>query len=130
MDYFSNRLDEIFEQGMPTKAQILDAYNKAVNEQSRIIQERIKPFILDEEAVVNKWIREDNEQPKPEQPREQGNCKDKCGLMNSENCNTCPDLDCGIYKESEGEGEEDHIHHFYDGVCKHCGKKMDYTNAC
>ena len=25
---FSKRLDEIFEQGMPTKAQILDAYNK------------------------------------------------------------------------------------------------------
>jgi hypothetical protein len=30
MEYFSKRLDEIFEQGMPTKAQILDAYNKAI----------------------------------------------------------------------------------------------------
>jgi hypothetical protein len=30
IDKFSNRLDEIFEQGRPTKAQILDAYNKTV----------------------------------------------------------------------------------------------------
>jgi hypothetical protein len=30
MKYFSKRLDEIFEQGMPTKAQILDAFNKGV----------------------------------------------------------------------------------------------------
>jgi ribosomal protein L7/L12 len=31
MDKFSQRLDEIFEQGNPTKAQILDAYNKAAS---------------------------------------------------------------------------------------------------
>jgi hypothetical protein len=30
MKYFSKRLDEIFEQGMPTKAQILDAFNKGI----------------------------------------------------------------------------------------------------
>jgi hypothetical protein len=30
IDEFSDRLDEIFDQGNPTKAQILDAYNKAV----------------------------------------------------------------------------------------------------
>ena len=28
MKYFSGRLDLIFDQGMPTKAQILDAFNK------------------------------------------------------------------------------------------------------
>ena len=40
MDKFSQRLDEIFEQGMPTKAQILDAYNKAV-ELPSLTKERI-----------------------------------------------------------------------------------------
>jgi hypothetical protein len=29
IDKFSKRLDEIFEQGSPTKAQIIDAYNKS-----------------------------------------------------------------------------------------------------
>lgn len=29
--YFSDRLDLIFDQGMPTKAQILDAFNKGSN---------------------------------------------------------------------------------------------------
>ncbi len=29
VDLFSDRLDEIFEQGNPTKAQIIDAFNKA-----------------------------------------------------------------------------------------------------
>ena len=28
IDKFSKRLDEIFDQGMPTKVQIIDAYNK------------------------------------------------------------------------------------------------------
>ena len=31
IDDFAERLDEIFAQGMPTKAQIYDAYNKAVD---------------------------------------------------------------------------------------------------
>ena len=29
IDKFSNRLDDIFDQGIPTKAQILDAFHKA-----------------------------------------------------------------------------------------------------
>jgi hypothetical protein len=40
MDKFSQRLDEIFEQGNPTKAQILDAYNKATSLPS-LTKERI-----------------------------------------------------------------------------------------
>ena len=32
MDVFSKRLDDIFEMGNPTKAQILDAYNKSASE--------------------------------------------------------------------------------------------------
>ena len=34
MDKFSKRLDQIFDQGMPTKAQILDAYNKFASQSS------------------------------------------------------------------------------------------------
>ena len=40
IDKFSKRLDDIFNQGNPTKAQILDAYNKAVSESQQAPQSK------------------------------------------------------------------------------------------
>jgi len=33
MEFFVKRIDDIFSQGMPTKAQIIDAYKKAVEKE-------------------------------------------------------------------------------------------------
>jgi hypothetical protein len=46
---FSKRLDEIFEQGMPTKAQILDAYNKYAFQQPE------KELPLTAEEILKKY---------------------------------------------------------------------------
>jgi hypothetical protein len=35
-----------------------------------------------------------------------------------------------IHPQSSEREDNGHIHHFYDGTCTLCGKKMDYTNAC
>lgn len=58
MDKFSKRLDEIFEQGMPTKAQILDAYNKFAAQSSatdKAIIEKMGELIEDLKAYDSLW---------------------------------------------------------------------------
>jgi len=57
IDYFANRLDEIFEQGNPTKAMIIDAFHKA-NEQSSPVKEIDKPKELTDEEIIN-WFKRD-----------------------------------------------------------------------
>ena len=55
MDKFSKRLDQIFEQGMPTKAQILDAYNKFVSQSSatdKLIIEKMGELISEYKKLV------------------------------------------------------------------------------
>jgi hypothetical protein len=42
IDDFAKRLDDIFDQGMITKAQILDAYNKYASRQTEITDEEIE----------------------------------------------------------------------------------------
>jgi len=51
MDKFSERLDQIFEQGMPTKAQILDAYNKFASQSSATD----KLIIEKQEELIKAW---------------------------------------------------------------------------
>ena len=48
IDDFAERLDEIFAQGMPTKAQIYDAYNKAVD---KAYAAQHKEMMLREELI-------------------------------------------------------------------------------
>jgi hypothetical protein len=33
-------------------------------------------------------------------------------------------------QSEQGEKGGNHVHYFRDGICKICGLKMDYTNAC
>ena len=47
IDKFSKRLDEIFDQGMPTKVQIIDAYNKFSQQQSISNKVNIKDYVKD-----------------------------------------------------------------------------------
>ena len=47
IDKFSKRLDEIFDQGMPTKVQIIDAYNKFSQQQSSSNKVNIKDYVKD-----------------------------------------------------------------------------------
>jgi hypothetical protein len=47
VEQFSKRLDEIFDQGMPTKAQIIDAFNKSA-------ESPVLPEITD---IVEKFIK-------------------------------------------------------------------------
>ncbi len=42
MDEFSKRIDDIFAMGNPTKAQIIDAYNKAATEREAKLQSENK----------------------------------------------------------------------------------------
>jgi len=47
VDNFSKRLDEIFEQGMITKAQIIDAYNKFASQPKQDFLQVEQPFLPD-----------------------------------------------------------------------------------
>jgi len=53
VDAFCERLDKIFEMGDPTKAQIIDAYNKSVAEAT-------KEKLTEKEMInaLDKWIKE------------------------------------------------------------------------
>ena len=54
---FSHRLDEIFEQGMPTKAQIIDAFNKfSGSKHIPTDEERLKHHFMAEEYFLEHWI--------------------------------------------------------------------------
>ena len=54
---FSNRPDQIFEQGNPTKAQIIDAFNKFSGEKHiPTDEERLKHHFMAEEYFLEHWI--------------------------------------------------------------------------
>jgi hypothetical protein len=58
IEKFSKRLDEIFEQGNPTKAQILDAYNKFAQFESQPMpsDEEIEKLLNDYESYCKTFI--------------------------------------------------------------------------
>ena len=52
IDIFSKQLDEIFKQGMPTKAQIIDAYIKAQEVESTAENKRLKAIVEKQEEII------------------------------------------------------------------------------
>jgi len=58
IDKFSKRLDEIFDQGMPTKVQIIDAYNKFSQHQSECEHNTI-PQDVNIIGILNKYSKTD-----------------------------------------------------------------------
>ena len=53
---FSHRLDEIFEQGMPTKAQIIDAFNKFSGEKHIPTDEQVMIYFNNHASTLKDQI--------------------------------------------------------------------------
>jgi hypothetical protein len=105
---FCDRLDEIFEQGDPTKAQIIDAFNKFSGQSvPEILDEEVNVYFSNNynclakstikiPAMSRSAVLQLIDWYKSELAKKQSlklinippECRE-CGKMNSENCNTC-----------------------------------------